>query len=226
MTSTPTLDAQRTDQLRSFLTVEAAADAARRHPVLTPARRRVAVGTAAALLLAGGLVAVQSVGGPTPAAIAVEVDGDWTTVRIVDIDADPDAVVAELRAAGFAAERRPLQVTSTDDGVSVMSQITDDGETGAGVVAFARRGEDSGAYGVVSLTVSLPEGVAPPAPTEPRGGGASETIDADPAEAGARPVAVPVVEDDLLDAGVRFEADGGVSLRAGTDVSIVVQTER
>ena len=181
MTPTPTLDAQRTDQLRSFLTVEAAADAARRQPVLTPARRRVAVGTAAALLLAGGLVAVQSVGGPAPAAIAVEVAGEWTTVRLVDIDADPDAVVAQLRDAGFTAERQTLDVVRTEDGDGFSVSVEDSADS-AGIIAMAVGGE-GGEHGVVGLTVALPEGteLAPP----------PEGADVPGAQAGGSPTGEP-----------------------------------
>jgi len=221
MTPTPTLDAQRTDQLRSFLTVEAAADAARRRPVLTPARRRLVVGATAALLLAGGLVAVQSVGGSAPAAIAVEVDGEWTTVRIADIDADPDAVVADLRDAGFDAERRTLEVLRTDDGNRVAVGLGDDAPDGARGAVSVGGGGEGGAHGLVGLSVTLPDDVAPPsAPGE-----SGRTLEIDPVDAQTSDGGVLVVEDDLLGAGIRFEPDGGVSLRAGTDATIVVATE-
>jgi hypothetical protein len=223
MTSTPTLDPERTDQIRSFLVVEAAADAARRPPVLTPARRRVAVGAAAALLLAGGIVAVQAVGGDAPAAIAVEVDGEWTTIRLVDIDADPDAVVADLIAAGFTAERQPLEVIETDGGSLSSVHVTDE-HGGDGVVALAHGRQGGGAHGIVGLTVSVPEGVSPPPPDVPEHGGV--VVEADPAEALPSGGGVGPAEADLLDVGVRFEDDGGVSLRRGTDASIIVQTER
>ncbi len=225
MTSTPTLDPERTDQIRSFLVVEAAADAARRPPVLTPARRRVAVGAAAALLLAGGIVAVQAVGGDAPAAIAVEVDGEWTTIRLVDIDADPDAVVADLIAAGFDAERQLLPVITVDtDGRTLTHEVESD-RSGAGVVAITHAREDGGAHGIVGLSVSLPEDVRPPAPPgAPEHGGA--TIETEAADARTGPGGVAVVEDGLVDAGVRFEDDGGVSLRTGTDATIIVYTER
>ncbi|HEV7722420.1 MAG TPA: hypothetical protein VGO60_14100 [Iamia sp.] len=219
MTSTPTLDTQRTDQLRSFLTVEAAADAARRPPVLTPARRRVVVGAAAALLLAGGLVGAQSVGGSAPAAIAVEVDGEWTTIRLVDIDADPDAVVADLIAAGFDAERQTLEVI-TVDGDDVLVGTEDDAAVGARGFVTIGAGE-GGERGLVGLSVTLPEDVAPSsAPAE-----AGRIIETDPVPFQAGAGGLSVVDEDLLDAGVRFEDDGGVSIRTGTDATIVVSTE-
>ena len=226
MTPTPILDPQRTDQLRSFLVVEAAADAARRPPVLTPARRRIAAGAAAALLIAGGIVAVQAVGGDAPAAIAVEVDGEWTTIRLVDIDADPDAVVADLIAAGFDAERQLLPVITVDtDGRTLTHEVESD-RSGAGVVAITHGGEDGGAHGLVGLSVSLPEDADLPAPPTgaPEHGGA--TIETEAADARTGPGGVAVVEDDLVAAGVRFEDDGGVSIRTGTAATIIVYTER
>lgn len=214
MTPTPTLDPQRTDQLRTFLVVEAAASAPARRPVLTPARRRVLAGATAVLVLGGAFVAAEAVGGPAPAAIAVEVDGEWTTVRIVDIDADPDAVVAQLREAGFAAERRSLPVVRTDDGGM---EVTHEGGAGAGVVGFVHSGEGGGAYGLVGLSVTLPPDLTPAGPPEI----GTEEVPVQATEDG-----IAVVEDDLLDAGVRFEPGGGVSLRRGADVTILVHTER
>ena len=193
--------------------------------MLTPARRRVVVGATAALLLAGGLVAVQSVGGPAPAAIAVEVAGEWTTVRLVDIDADPDAVVAQLRDAGFTAERQTLDVVRTEDGDGFSVSVEDSADS-AGIIAMAV-GSEGGEHGVVGLTVAVPEGteLAPP----PEGG------EVPGAQAGGSPTGEPtsmaiasrgsLADDSLLAEGIRFEADGGVSLRAGTDVTIVVATE-
>jgi hypothetical protein len=169
------------------------------------------------LVLGGAFVTAEAVGGPAPAAIAVEVDGEWTTVRIVDIDADPDAVVAQLREAGFPAERQPLPVVRTDGGMTVVHEAPE-AESGAGVVGFVHGDDgDGGAHGLVGLSVTLPSDLAPDGPPE---------VDTDPVPAQATEDGIAVVEDDLLGAGVRFEPDGGVSLRRGADVTIVVHTER
>src|SRR4051794_39727263 len=106
MPTTPTLDDDRTAQLRTFLTVEAArslADGSADHPAPFLARhRRVAAGAAAATLLGGGIFAVTAItGGPGPAhvdqAVAISVDDGWTTIDLLDVHADPDAVLAQLR---------------------------------------------------------------------------------------------------------------------------------
>lgn len=113
-TTESTLVAERTDQVRTFLTVEAAADVASVPP--SPVRRRLVAGTVAALLLAGGLVAATSIGGPAPSAVAYETVDGWTTIRLVDAEADPEAVVQELVAAGFDAERRDPEVLQSGGG--------------------------------------------------------------------------------------------------------------
>ncbi len=177
---TPTLDPERTDRLRTFLVVEAASSAAAATPARrSPAvRRSLAAGAAGAVLVAGGLVVASASAGdgparPGPAAegraapsseatpstaldletIALTRADGWTTVSLTDIDADPDAVVADLQAAGFTVERRSLAVV--DDGaggrwVEVEGGDGDDPQV-AGIVTAA-----SG--GVVGLSATLPEG--------------------------------------------------------------------
>lgn len=231
MSTTPTLTPERTDQLRTFLVVEAASSTAAGTPARRAPRRRLALGVATVALLAGGLVAAQAVGGPAPAAIAVEVDGGWTTVRLTDIDADPDAVVADLRDAGFRAEHRPFRVERSGDSVMIGEGIDGDEVEGSVVVSDAEDigpsvagvvGDGSGEggeHGVVGLSVSLPEGALPPvddqAMAEAVAGG----------QAGSGSAGNGPADAALEEAGIRFEADGGVSFRQGVDVTIVVQTE-
>jgi hypothetical protein len=110
VTHTPTLDPHRLDQLRTFLVSEAAGqvtDAQRRSPVRSRSRRLV-VGAVATVALGGGLVAVSTVHpGGTDAALAITTEGEWTSVRMVDAEADPQAVVDELVAAGIDARIAP-----------------------------------------------------------------------------------------------------------------------
>ncbi|HMJ77999.1 MAG TPA: hypothetical protein VK507_18600, partial [Iamia sp.] len=154
------------------------------------------------------------------------VDGEWTTVRIADIDADPDTVVADLREAGFTAERRALEVIRPVDGQGAGVVFAPAGEETADVVVGFGHSQDGGAHGLVGLSVSLPAGTELPAPPAgaPDHGGAE--VEAEPVPSASSGGGVAVVEDDLTDSGVRFEDDGGVSLRSGTDATIVVYTER
>lgn len=110
MTHTPTLDPHRLDQLRTFLVSEAAGQVtdAQRRPLVGSRSRRFAVGAVTAVALGAGLVAVSTVrpGGTDPA-LAITTEGEWTSVRMVDVDADPQAVVDELVAAGIDARIAP-----------------------------------------------------------------------------------------------------------------------
>jgi len=105
MTHTANLTPDRLDQLRTFLVAEAVADttASRRRTGLASQRRRVAMGAVAAVLLGGGIVVSTLVPGGTDAALAITTEGDWTTVRLADVEADARAVVDELVAAGIDA---------------------------------------------------------------------------------------------------------------------------
>lgn len=103
-----TLDGDRADRFGTFLTVEAAADAATARSAVRPPRRRVFAGVAAAGLLAGGLLAVNAVvGGPGPAAVepavAIEQADGWTTISITDPGATPAEIEAALDAVGIDA---------------------------------------------------------------------------------------------------------------------------
>jgi hypothetical protein len=207
MTTTPTLDPERTAQLRTFLTVEAAADAvaARRRPV-----RRIAVGAAAtttlaaALLVGTTLVDGSTGSGPRAEALAIERTADgWTTIRIADIDADPDAVLAELRAAGFEARHEPLVVQRSGPNGE---QVTIGSSERPGTASFGVAGTgEPGQQGLAGLTVEFPEGEAPLLSSPPPGGGQ------------------PTIDDG---AGVRIDLSGTVSIRSGTKVTVVVMTER
>lgn len=109
MTHTPTLDPDRFEQLRTFLTAEAAQVAGSRDRALVGSRRRrQALGAIAAMAL-GSVLAVSTLrpGGTDPA-LAISTEGEWTAVRLADVDADPQAVVDELVAAGIDARIAPI----------------------------------------------------------------------------------------------------------------------
>lgn len=213
----PTLDDQRTDQLRTFLTVEAAADAASGLRS-TPARRgrRLVGGIAAAAVLGGGLFAVASVaGGPSSGPVAVQsanavaiesAEPGWTRISIADIDADPDAVVAELQAAGIAAERRPLGMTRDDQGRVTLESMEEQAPTGGG---FTMVGLGSaGDQGFAGLTISAPD------------------ADPSPLHADLSPEEAEVELDAYLAAlGARADADGSIEVRNDADVTVIVLTE-
>lgn len=230
MTTTPTLDPERTDQMRTFIVVEAASSTALASPARRPVgvRRTALAGAAAAALAAGGLVVVATTDAPTgsdrataadptdpgrtgppPApgdlrTIAVERSDGWTTVRLVDIDADPDAVVADLVAAGFAAERGILDVS--DDALGQRTVSAGDGESEIPTFIAVTPGE-AGDGGLVGLSVHLPAD-----------GYLASPPDAD----GMKYLFGPT--EDVTEGAVRFGADRTVSLRTGSDVSLVVLT--
>lgn len=242
---TITLDDERTDQLRTFLTVEAAADlaagtGARRASVRSD-WRRLALGALAAVLLGGALLAsttiVGSPGASRADAVAIEEAAGWINIRIVDVDADPEAVVDELRAAGIDAE------------------VSDPAE--AGMVA-AGPGAGAAASGSTGLSVETPDGngagmvsvgpdAAPPLEVDPGidpedpsiTAPAVTTVDAveatgevtgstgaigegDVTTEGDPALPPPDIDTDLAASGVRFEADGSISIRAGAEVTVLV----
>lgn len=207
-TSTAVLDPERTAQLRTFLTVEAAADVAHhRVGAGRPAGRRFALAALAALVLGGGLFLANAlVGGPgpadVPAAVAIEAAPDgWTTVRLVDIDADPQAVVDQLEAAGIPATIDRLDVvTSTGpDGEVMISSYRGDDEPTAGAVVIGAATDGDGSPAIAGLSV---------------------------AHAGSQPVAAPAdgAAPDLERQGIRFGTDGSVSIRSGAGNTVVVLT--
>lgn len=112
-----TLDPERTDQLRTLVTVRAAAESAASLAPPPHRGRRVAAGVVAAGVLGGAIFTATSLAGSPGApdtpltrveqANALEIrkssDG-WTSIDIKDIDADPADVVRELEAAGINAQ--------------------------------------------------------------------------------------------------------------------------
>lgn len=204
-TSPRVLDPQRTAELRTFLTVEAAADVA--HAAGRPdGRRRFALAAVATLVLGGGLFLANAlVGGPGPAdvsaAVAIEAAPDgWTTVRLVDVDADPQAVVDQLEAAGIPATIDQLDFTSRGpDGELMISSYRGDDEPAAGAVVIGATTTDGGAPAIAGLSV---------------------------AHAGSPAVAAPgdAAPTDLERQGIRFGTDGSVSIRSGAGNSVVVLT--
>lgn len=112
-TTTAVLRGRRVDQMRTFLTVEAAADSARSAVDRRRTVRRGLAGVAVAGILGVGLVATASIAahpgsGPvsvSPAsALAIEDTGDgWVTVTINDRLASADQAVRQLEDAGLAA---------------------------------------------------------------------------------------------------------------------------
>jgi hypothetical protein len=243
-THTPTLDRERTDLLRTFLTVEAAADVASVAPSWPHGRRRWVAGIAAAFLLGTGMFAANAVaGGPGPApvrsanALSIESNDGWTTVRIEDIDADPQAVLDELHAAGIKAGLDHLTVGADGHTVTVGS-----GAGTAGVVGMV--GSRHGDRGLVGLSVSLPAGVEPPAipagaGTSAIGGSSSAGVVASSGDSGDSggaggpsaqvsgdaPPAPAGDQDQFESLGVRFGADGSVSIRNGSDNRVVVYVQ-
>lgn len=208
-TSTPVLDPERTAQLRTFLTVEAAADVARQRTAAgRPAgRHRLALAVLAAMVLGGGLFLANAlVGGPgpadVPAAVAIEAAPDgWTTVRLVDIDADPQAVVDQLEAAGIPAaiDRLDVATSTGPDGEVMVSSYRGGDEPAAGAVVIGAATDGDGAPAIAGLSVS---------------------------HAGAQPVAAPAdgSPPDLESQGIRFGTDGSVSIRSGAGNTVVVLT--
>lgn len=212
-TSQPTLDAQRTDQLRTFLTVEAAADAAAPARAVRTGRRRLVGGIAAAVVLGAGLFAAAT-GGPTsgPArvetanAVAIETaEPGWTKISIADIDADPDAVIAELRAAGIEAERQSLALQRDREGRVTLDSFEDTGPS----AGFTMLGlNDAGKKGLAGLTISAPGAAPAPLPE----GLSSE-------DAGR---AFHAYLDEL---GARAGSDGSIEIRNDAGITVIVLTE-
>jgi hypothetical protein len=237
---TPTLDAERTDQLRHYLTAEAAAGVTAGRVIhLVPRSRpgrRVALVAGAAVIVGGALFAGSAVvGGPgshaPAAAVAFEEDGAWTTIRLADMDADPQAVLDELHAAGFDAQLDTMHVTRTTgpDGQETVSLDDPAAAGSAGTTTFMS--VQAGDLGLLGLSVSLPDsaGEAPivddGGPTTDVGGATEAQGEVGPAtEVGGSADAGALDEIDAWyeDHGVRFEDDGSVSVRNGADLTIVV----
>lgn len=135
MNHLPTLDPERTEQLRTFLATEAAATAA--SPAHPSNRTRLVLGVAAALLLGGALTIGSSFrddGSAPAAAVAIEQADGWTTIRLNDICADPEAVVDELSAAGVEARvGDPAELGMEDGGGTAFAVEATDGSWGTGM---------------------------------------------------------------------------------------------
>lgn len=214
----PTLDAQRTDQLRTFLTVEAAADAAHATAPARRGRRRLVGGVVAATVLAAGLLAASAIaGGPgsgpvavdTASAVAIEPAAPgWTKVSIADIDADPDAVVAELQAAGIDARREALSVERDAQGRVTLGSFDQSGAPGSGfsMVGVGTAGDE----GLAGLTVEATD--ADPAPLDTEPGATSEEIEAK-------------LGDHLEGLGAKLGSDGSIEIRNDAAITVLVLTE-
>jgi hypothetical protein len=223
---TTTLDAERTDRLRSYLVAEAAASVAESHVVhLVPRSRparRVAVAAAAVVVVGGAVFAGSAVvGGPgavePAAAVAFQEDGAWTTIRLTDPDADPQAVLDQLRAAGFDARLDTFEVTVTEgpNGQQTVSMEDPRGVGGGAGVTFTSL--SAGAQGLMGLSVEFPDSAGePPAPE------GFPALGEPIAGSGGAPVVGHEHEDWYEENGIRFELDGSFSLRADADLTVLV----
>lgn len=232
-----TLDGDRADRFGTFLTVEAAADAATMRSAHRSPRRRIAVGTVAAGALAAGLIAVTGVvGGPGPAAVspavAIEQADGWTTISITDPTASPTQIAAALEAAGIEASvspDEPIHLLPGQDaapdpgpisffgaGVTIDGDGTDDEPRGYySVTSFADA--EPGDLSAVSLDFALSD-------HEVWSDGA--TIETIPVGPGEQPVAdLGPFEDAMGELGVKVGGDlpdGTVSIQDGADVTVVL----
>lgn len=237
-----TLDGDRADRFGTFLTVEAAADAASARSGVRSPRRRAVAGVAAAGLLAGGLLAVNAVvGGPGPAsvdpAVAIEQADGWTTISITDPGASPSEIEAALEAVGIdtrieaaGAHSVPLRpgpdgaTTAAHPGVvsvfgaQIVTAGPDDHRAFYSVTSF---GTDAapGDGGLTGLSLDFAIGDSPIWSD-------GQTISTIPVAEGQRPeVDLTPFEASLTDLGVRVGGDlpdGTVSIKDGADVSVVL----
>lgn len=240
--ATAVLDDDRTAQLRTFLTVEAAADLASGRSAATSwafGRRRLAVGMVAAVVLGGALFTANAlVGGPgparTPQAVAISTDDGWTSVRITDINADPQAVVDQLQAAGISAHVEELPV-SGDGPVT----IGNGSSGGAAFGTFQAQTGEAGEHGLAGLSVSMPKSAAPHPPSaDDRASTRTSTNSSGSVESkdgtfrvetnGGSPGEDPRAEmqQELEKQGVRMDDDGTVSIRNGSGNSVVVYVSK
>lgn len=247
--STSTLDPERAQQMRSFLLDEvrhspAVAPSAARSRSVPSTGRRVLVGIGAASMIGAGLFGVNAVvGGPGPAAVdqavAIETEGAWTTIRLKDPDATPEAVLAQLEAAGIAARIEEVPTDPSDSVVGYMNSglsftsgpATPSSEGAAGQVVLPAAGEG----GLVALTVSLPDslqaftngdamiGVVPndeiPDGVDLPNGDASTGNDDQLQRLEERWA-------ELRSGSVRLDGDGAISLRTDTEAEVVVVAAR
>ena len=182
---------------------------------------------------AASMVAVTAVtggpGGPRAAqAVAISKDEGWTTIRLLDIDADPSAVVHELEAAHIPVTTRTLHRTVGSDGtMTVSSDAQTKGEarlSGFGMMAVGRAGDN----GVVGLSVAS----TGPAPKEPisvkpnTDAGPDTTEGAGDDGPSTKVEGDPPTSAEMEAQGVRFEAGGGVSIKNGSANEVVVYTSK
>lgn len=206
MTQTPTLNPHRLDQLRVFLTAEAAAQAAgsQRRTLVGSRGRRLVVGTVAAMAL-GGVFAVSTLRpGGIDAALAITTEGEWTTVRLADVDADAQAVVDELVAAGIDARIAPRS-SDTNQGYGWTMNIVSD------------------------LSPELAYGLSIMLPVEPDPTSRIEPTDEPPPPITGPVEVVPDVTDLFELHGVRTHDDGedwSFSIQSGSDALVLVHTRQ
>jgi hypothetical protein len=147
-----------------------------------------------------GVFAVSLLPGGTDAALAITTEGEWTTVRLADIDADAQAVVDQLVAAGIDARLASQWDPNAPQGVGMMMLVVSDSSL------------DDPGYG---LSIVVPVGPGPTSRAEP----ADEPPPPDPG-----PVNVVADDPDLFELhGVRQEGeDGSFSIRSGSDAIVLV----
>ncbi len=175
LASSPTLDVDRTDRLRTFLVVEAAADLARtraHQPGRGTAVRRLAIGGLAAAMLVGAMIALDA--GTTTkanradAAISITQEDGWTTLELNDPHASATEVLAELHAAGIPA------TTAIEGSDSWGNEpMTADGMIGtfteAGASLQAGGHVDPGTITQINVEFHAPDGLALPDAGQPEG---------------------------------------------------------
>lgn len=237
-----TLDGDRADRFGTFLTVEAAADAASMRSAHRSPRRRAVAGIAAAGVLAAGLLAVTSVvGGPGPAtvqaAVAIEQANGWTTISITDPDASPAQIEAALEAVGIETRiatggghqlgevqwdpvgegQEPHEGTVSFFGATVVTDGPDDHRAFYSVESFADT--EPGGLSGVSLDFAVGDHTLW---TD------GQTISTVPVEPGEQPVAdLGPLEASMGELGVKVGGDlppGTVSIKDGADVKVVLST--
>ena len=225
---TLTLDVDRTDRLRTFLVVEAAADLAQAHayqPGRGKALRRVAIGGMAAAMLVGAMIALDagttSKANRADAAVSITQEDGWTTLKLNDPQASASEVLAELHAAGISAKTAPEGSDPWADEPTPGDEPTNSGEelvtSGGAVGTFTEAGMtrqaggqvDAGAIVEIQVEFTEPEGVSSPGAGEPEG------VD--------EPVSETAERDYERAIGVRTDQEAQtVSIRNGEDHPVIL----
>jgi hypothetical protein len=179
------------------------------------ARRVVAAGAVAACIGLGIVAAGALVGGPgapaPAAAVAVATEDGWTTVRVLDPDADPADILADLEAAGIEASIKvvpPLQ-----DGDTLHVSVGPE-ESGVGTAMATM---EPGRQGLIGLTVNTPDISFGPSPADAGHPDEHLVEDGEPPE-GEMPDPAAEIEA----AGVRHGEDMSISIRDGSDNVVVL----